>query len=280
MKLYLTPDLQAHRRGRFLASLLAIKPSSEPMLPSSGLVLMTGEHLQASPELQAECVAWARQPGCTLLLLPSYKEGAILPPLDWVIEFSSAPLAAAQPESVDSILAGELSYQLHGMDGSSATATQSGDLAGVPSCHTRYWKAHSNSGLIAATTLPLWSISLLDHADKVMAFLAEIDKHTGKASPHITQEEPQVDAVQAQDVTVLVCCYGFDVTTATGLSDRLNGYAMPLLKLDSFDLPKSINRLRCVGFLDDKGLTEAGLAFLQDSKYWSFAENLKERPSQ
>lgn len=271
MNLYLTPDLQAHRRGRFLSSLLAITPSSESGLPKAGFVLMTGEQLQASPELQAECISWARQPGCTLLLLPPWKEGPILPFLDWVIEFTSSPLATAQPESVESILDGELSHRLKGMDGSNATATQSGDLA----CHTRYWKAYSNSGLIAATTLPLWSISLLDHADKVTAFLAEIDKQTGKSSVPIANDEPQANALQPQDITVMVCCYGFDVATAEGLSDKLRGYAVPLLNLASFDLPESINRLRRGGLLNDKGMTEAGLDFLRGSKYWSFAENLK-----
>lgn len=270
MNLYLTPDLQAHRRGRFLASLLAIEPSSGAVLPVSGLVLLTGEQLQASPELQAECAAWARQPGCTLLVLPPYKEGTILPTLDWAIEFS-AHLVAALPGSVESIVAGELMYRLQGMDGSNATAAQPGDLA----CHTRYWKAHSNSGLIAATTLPLWSISLLNHGDKVMAFLADIYKHAGKASVPVAKDEPFADALHPQDVTVMVCCYGFDVATAASLMDRLHRYAVPLLNLASFDLPESVNRLQRGGLLDDQGLTEAGLAFLRASKYWSFAENLK-----
>ena len=271
MNVYLTPELQAHRRGRFLASLLAITLSSEQALPNAGFVLMTGEQLQASPELQEACISWARQPGCTLLLLPPYKEGLILPSLDWVIELTSLPLADAQSESLESILAGELSHRLHGMDGTCTRAASMGDVA----CHTRYWKAYSNSGLIAATTLPLWSISLLDHADKVVAFLAELDKQTGKPSATTSKDEPQEEALRPQDVTVLVCCYGFDLATPEGLSERLRGYVMPLLNLASFDLPESFNRLRRCGLLDDKGLTETGLAFLRDSKCWSFAENLK-----
>ena len=271
MNLFLTPELLAHRRGRFLVSLLAITPSSELAFPKAGFILMTGEQLQASPELQAECISWARQAGCALLLLPPYKEGPVLPMLDWVIELTSSPLVNAPQESLASILAGELSHWLQGMDGACITAARVGDLA----CHTRYWKAHSNSGLIAATTLPLWSISLLDHADKVRAFLAELDKHTGKTSVATPKNEPQEETLRPQDITVLVCCYGFDLATAEKLSDRLRGYAVPLLNLASFDLPESFNRLRRGGLLEEKGLTEAGLAFLQASKYWPFAENLK-----
>lgn len=270
MNLYLTPELLAHRRGRFLVSLLAIAPSLELAFPNAGFVLMTGEQLQASPDQQAECISWARQASCTLLLLPPYKEGPIFPTLDWVIELTSSPLVNTQPESLESILASELSHRLLGMDGACTTAAPVGDLA----CHTRYWKTHSNSGLIAATTLPLWSISLLDHADKVRVFLAELDKHTGKASVAIPKNEPQEETLRPQDITVLVCCYGFDLSTAEKLSDRLRGYAVPLLNLASFDLPESFNRLRRGGLLEEKGLTEAGLAFLQASKYWPFAENL------
>jgi hypothetical protein len=275
VNLYLTPELQAHRRGRFLASLLAITPSSEQVLPEAGFVLMIGEQLQASPELQAECISWARRPGCTLLLLPPYKEGRIFPYLDWVIDLISLPLANAQSESLESILAGELSHRLQGMDGTCTTAASMGDLA----CHIRYWKAYANSGLIAATTLPLWSISLLDHADKVSAFLAELDKHTGTPSATTPKDEPQEEDLRPHDVSVLVCCYGFDLATLEGLSERLHGYMVPFLNLASFDLPETFNRLRRRGFLDDKGLTETGLALLRASKYWTFAENLREMPS-
>jgi hypothetical protein len=271
MNLYLTPELQANRRGRFLASLLAISESSGQTFPKEGFILMTGEQLQASPELQAEGLAWGRQPGCTLLLLPPYKVGSIFPSLDWMIEFTSQPLANAQQASLETILAGELSHQLLGMDGDCIAASSMDDLA----YHTRYWKAHSNSGLIAVTTLPIWSISLLDHADKVLAFLAELDKYTGKSSATIAREEPQAEPLHPEDITVLVCCYGFDVATTDSLLERLRGYAVPLLNLANFDLPESIHRLRCEGLIDDIGLTETGLAFLRASSHWPFAENLK-----
>lgn len=271
MNLYLTPELRSHRRGRFLASLLTIGSRSDAALPKTGLVLMTGEQFQMSPELQTECLSWARQPGCTLLLLPPYKEGAILPSLDWAIQLESYSVVNPQPEFLEGILAGEVSHSLHGMDGTGISRSVTDDAT----CHTRYWKAHSNSGVIAATTLPLWSISLLDHADKVRAFLAWVEKQTGKPAVHTPEDKTQVDALHPQDVTVLVCCYGFAVVTVESLLVRLKEYAVPMLNLASFDLPESIHRLRRMGMLDDRGITEGGLSFLQTSNYWSFAENLK-----
>jgi hypothetical protein len=269
--MYLSPELQTHRRGRFLASLLEIGSRSDAALPKTGLVLMTGEQFQVSPELQTECLSWARQPGCTLLLLPPYKEDVILPSLDWAIQLQSSSVANHHPESLEGILVDELSYSLQGMDGTGIAGSVSDDA----NCHTRYWKAHSNSGLIAATTLPLWSISLLDHADRVRAFLAKVEKQTGKPAVKSPEDKAQVDALQPQDVTVLVCCYGFAVVTAESLMARLKEYAVPLLNLASFDLPESIHRLRRLRMIDDREITEGGLSFLQTSNYWSFAENLK-----
>lgn len=271
MKLYLSPELQAHRRGRFLTSMLGGSQSVEQGLPQTGFVLMTGELVQASPDLQEECAAWVRHPGCSLLLLPPYQEGSIFHFLDWVIELaSSIPVAAKQP-SLESILKGELSYRLHGMDGGCAEDVPSGELA----FHTRFWKTHSNSGLLAATTLPLWSISLLDKATLVHDFLDKIERHCGLPSISAEKTKPQDDAIRPEDVTVLVCSYGFNVATAEGLLSRLKTYAVPLLNLENFDLPGSIGRLRNAGLANDHGLTSQGVAYLMGSKYWAFAEILR-----
>lgn len=114
MKLYLTPELQAHRRGRFLASLLGISQSSQLGLPKTGFVLMTGEALQASRETQEECAAWVRQPGCSLLLLPPYQEGSIFHFLDWMVELAQSNSLAAKQASLASMLEGEVAFNLRG----------------------------------------------------------------------------------------------------------------------------------------------------------------------
>lgn len=271
MKLYLTPQLQTHRRGRFLASVLGLSPSSGQGLPHTGFVLMTGEQLQASQDLQDECAAWVRQPGCSLLLLPPYAEGRIVHFLDWAIELAASIPMTTEHASLERMLEGQLSYRLHGMDGACIEDMPPGELT----CHTRYWKAHSNSGLIAATTLPLWSISLLDQAARVNDFLATIARHCGLPSDTPEETKPQKEAIRPQDVTVLVCSYGFNVATPEALLSRLNTYGVPLLNLSNFDLPESMGRLRNAGLINEHGLTEQGLAHLMGSKYWPFAESLR-----
>lgn len=272
MKLYLSPELQAHRRGRFLASLLEISQSSELGLPNTGLILMTGEALQASEQSQKEIKTWARQPGCSLLLLPPYREGSVFDFLDWRVEVATTSSGDASQVRLVNILAGELAYKLHGVDGACAENTASGD----PICHTRYWKAHSNSGLLAATILPLWSISLLDQTALVRSFLASIESQCGLPSTSVNEIEHQKsDVVRPEDITVLVCCYGFNVVTAEDLMNELNTYAVPFLNLANFDLTESVIRLRNAGIIDDTGTTEKGLVYLMESKYWAFAESLR-----
>ena len=272
MKLYLTPELQAQRRGRFLASLLGIPQSSELGLPKTGFVLMAGEALQASRETQEEYAAWVRQPGCSLLLLPPYQQGSIFHFLDWLIELAPTISPASKQASLTSILVGELMYNLRGMDGACIVDMLPGELT----CHTRYWKAHSNSGLIAATTLPIWSISLLDQAALVHDFLTNIEIHCGLPSVSTKEiKHQEEDEIRPEDVTVLVCSYGFNVATVEGLLSRFKTYAVPLLNLASFDLQDSMVRLRNAGLINDNGLTEQGLTHLMGCKYWAFAESLR-----
>lgn len=272
MNIHLPTELSAHRRGRFLASLLGIEPTPGDELPCSGLLLMIGETFQAGGELQAARIAWARQPGCALLLLPPYQAGPILTSLDWVIDYESAPPAALASDSVAGIVGQEVMYRLQGRDGS--VETTQGEQ-GIRTSHTRYWKAHANSGLLAVTTLPLWSISLLNHAFLVRAFLDDIGRHVGKASSSPARPAPAETLLEPHDMTVMVCCYGFGVVSAASLSECLDSYEVPLLNLAEFDLPASIARLRERGFINDRAMTDAGLAYLSASKYWAFAENLK-----
>lgn len=273
MKLYLPPALQAQRRGRFLRTLLNIDTAADDKLPTTGMVLMTGEQLQSSASYADECVAWARQEACSLLLMPPFVPGRILLALDWCIELSASSItSAAAPDSLAGLLAAEINYLLVGKDGSCVQSSMS-----AANCHTRYWKAHANSGLLAVTSLPLWSISLLGQGELVMDFLRVLEQHCGKPAHenHPLLESAPAEILQAQDVTVLVCCYGFALGGAAALATRLTKAAVPLLNLASFDLPESFARLQQCGMLADDGVSAAGLAFLQASSYWPFAEHLK-----
>jgi hypothetical protein len=274
VRIFLSSDLHAHRRGRFLANILDVEPLLENALPDSGFVLMGGQPFQETVVKQQDCVTWARQPGCTLLLIPPYKEGRLFAFLDWTIGFNTSQLVVSESDSVAHVVAKEVVYRLDGSDGSNDSAA--GHVWVDHSSNTRYWKDHSNSGTIAATTLPLWSISLMDYSGRVRGFLEWLNKQTGKStSTKIIAAEQVKSVLTPQDHTVMVCCYGMEINTASRLSEVVDNSAIPFLNLAGFNLPQSFDRLGRYGLLDDTGLTTEGLAYLKASPYWAFAEQLK-----
>jgi hypothetical protein len=272
VKFFLSTDLFGHRRGRFLASILNASEWPENMPPESGFVLVGGEAFQQSAEKQASYLSWARLPGRCLLLLPPFQLGTLIDGLDWSISFASASKTAPETDSLTHVVAQEVQYQLDGCDGDSESSAD--HCWDDHASHTRYRKAHSNSGLIAVTVLPLWSISLMDHADLLESFLTWFAGQAGKASTTLVVDEEK-SALEPKDYTVMVCCYGMNVSSATELSEAINKNAVPLLDLSRFDLMASFERLRVLGYLDNQGLTHEGLAYLQPTPYWAFAEHLK-----
>lgn len=275
MKIYLSPELFAHRRGRFLVSLLDAELFPEQSCPDAGMLLMIGEQFQEAGDHQERYLSWARQPGCALLLLPPYKEGRLCEGLDWSIEFACDPLTATQNVSLPAIVASEIVYCLEGIDGRSEP--EIGHLWSNHSLNTRFWKANVNSGLIAATTMPLWSISLMDHAELICEWLNWLYRQTGKVSPsaNCSHHEETPCHLAPHDYTILVCCYGLGVVSPEALSERMRLSVIPIVNLEGFDLPDSFDRLNRLGLLDENGLTSEGLTHLQSTHFWVFAEHLK-----
>lgn len=273
MKLFVSPDLLRHRRGRFLANILDAKEWVEDKPPESGIVLVSGEALQQSPEKRAHYLSWVRSPGRCLLLIPPFQLGSLIDDLDWWISYASSSKHALETKSVAQLVASEVQYQLGGHDGGSESSAE--HYWDDHAFHTRYWKAHSNSGLIGVTVLPLWSISLMDHAELLGTFLSWFSGQCGKASIKSVIDEDKKPTLEPEDHTVLVCCYGLGVSSAADLSATINQSAVPFLDLNGFDLLASFERLSGLGYLDHQGLTDAGLSYLQESPYWGFAEHLQ-----
>ena len=274
MKIFLSAGLKSHRRGRFLSSLLGAVELIESDVPASGMLLMCGDEYQAvDDESRDRLDAWIRKPECSLVLLPPYVQGSVPGAPHWAMAFSEVQPTADDPESLAFLLAAEITFRISGPAGQSDVLA--GHSCSDGSSHTRYRKAFSNSGLIAATTLPLWSISLVNHAEKVRTWLEAIDKLTGRSAAANRPSNEDEQQLRPEDYTVLVCCHGFGVSNPSALSDAVKQSAVPVFNLSSFDVPGSFSRLLGYGFLDDAGLTPAGLSHLMASRYWPYAENMK-----
>ncbi len=296
MNCFLDAALASRRRGRFLGTLLDAVPVTDG-LPEAGLLLMEAKDFQAgADEQQAELKAWTARPGRVLLLLPPFETGVLSLELDWRISFrDDKPLPVGSERhagkgalgrsegSKGLITAGianglrdEVLYAILGRDGDCDRAA--GHCWGDGIAHTRYLKAHSGSGLFAATCLPLWSVSLLDQARPTLAWLAALYAQTGPAVDNVS---PNVQATAALSIdpeafSLLVCLYGFDCADAEGVLRRLEASLLPIVDLPRSRLPMLWTQLQTMGYVDGQGLTTLAQRALQDSPYWPYAQRLRE----
>jgi len=285
LKIQLSEALQGHRRGRFLKGLFGLQTESpgETSEAAGPLVLLiTGEEFAASVDKQSEWIEWAKCEGHALLLLPPYEEGVLLDGLDWRADLVSQSPSAIETNSpasdVPAALVNEVSFVLTGLDG--ASDRDAGHLWRDGSINTRYWKSHANSGVLAATCLPMWSISLLGEGEKVKAWLASICHHVGRAAPVDPPEASNLAATpSSQQWAVLLCCYAYGQSSPEALQRVLALQQVPAMRLDGYDLPLLFAELRRNGWLDESGLSDQGLALLASGPFWRYAEQLKELAS-
>ncbi|WP_295384012.1 hypothetical protein [uncultured Thiodictyon sp.] len=275
MKVFLDAKLAGHRRGRFLAAALQAQGLGDT-LPEAGVLLMIGKDLQAAGAADRDALtAWCSGPGRTLLLLPPYSEGPVLASLDWTIGFRDAAAPAEGPH-VAYLLAQETTYLLHGRDGD--CDREAGHRWPDYSVNTRFSKAHSGSGVLAATCLPLWSITLLNEAAALNHWLRGLHRHAGLAVEH-----RGIDAIVAGSVPlapealgVMVCLCGWQTGDPDVIFNALEAQPVPMFQLDRERVAELLPQLRAGGYLDEQGLSAAGVAALRASPYWGFAVRLRE----
>ena len=278
MMVFLDSRLAGHRRGRFLAAALHAQGFGDT-LPEGGVLLMIGRDLQASGDADRDALtAWCAAPGRTLLLLPPYDEGPVLASLDWTIGFRDA---VAQPEGrrVPDLLAQETTYLLHGRDGD--CDREAGHQWSDYSVNTRFSKAHSGSGVLAATCLPLWSITLLNEVAALDHWLRALHRHAGLAVEHrgaaavVAGPAP----LMPEALGVMVCLCGWQTGDPDVIFSALKAQPVPMFQLNRERVAELLPKLRAGGYLDEQGLSAAGVAALRASPYWGFAVRLREELS-
>ena len=278
MKISLSRELQAHRHGRFLTSLLGLDPRGVKAElgfdAAPGLLLMTGAEFAAAIEAKPGWMVWARQAGNALLLLPPFDLGAVYNCLDWDVRFLAEAPLSIDAGDLTKRLAPETSYCICGLDG--ASDRELGHLWQDGTVNTRYWKSHSNSGLVAATTLPLWSISLMGSGELVHAWLFALCQHAGKAMPAVASSTLIHEFAPSKgEWAVMVCCFAYQVSNLETLRQVLRAQAVQTMRVEGFDLVQVFNSLSTHGLLAEKGLSDKGLDLLVNGPYWCYAEQLK-----
>lgn len=276
MSFYLSAALASNRKGRFLQTVVGAKPLETEWLsspPDSGLVLLQAEELIDKEVLQSVYL-WAMQPGCaTLLINPQIGSltelGSLPTPLDWIV---TPATLSTEEAGLTEVLADETSQAIAGFTGSADRELHmAGDLA-----HTRYVRKHSNSGLFALSTMPLWSLSLLDHDDILISWLNWFVDHAGAAVPPTEKTEVLAHySPDKHDLVVLLLLYAGN---GKDLIELTNNDAFKLMfDVNSLDVLKRCEVLQEYGYINEASLTEVGEASLQASKYWAYAPLLSEQ---
>jgi len=276
MSIYLSAALASNRKGRFLQSVAGATPLESDWLsspPVGGLLLLQAEELTDYEACQ-NLYLWAMHAGCAALVInPQMAQLATLAELPITLDWSLAPasLSAHEPE-LTALLASETDQMITGFAGS---ADRLQHMAG-DAVHTRYIRKHSNSGLFALTTLPLWSLSLLDHAEVLVSWLNWFLDHAGLAAP-IAEKKPDLAdySLDKQDLVVLLLLYAGNGMSLKELAEH-NAVRL-MFDVESLDLADRGEILQQHGFINEAGLTESGKNSLQASQYWTYAPLLSEQ---
>jgi len=276
MKIFLDTKLADHRRGRFFATHLDAVPVGDAV-PQAGLVLMTGNQYQwLDEESKAGWRTWVSRSGRTLLLVPPFEPGRLCDTLDWDLVFRNE---APDPSglTVPDRLREEVSFEIRGHTGEADKSE--GHRWPDGSVNTRYAKQHSGTGVFAVTCLPLWSISLLDNAAALDRWLRALHEHAGKTAAEDNAgvlDAAKQAALTRMDYGLLVALYAWQTADPDELIRANETSPVPLFRIDEDTLVKGVSTLREMGFLSDSGLTERGVAALQNSPFWGYAIGLRE----
>lgn len=175
--------LASHRRGRIIREALAADAASE--LPEGRAVVMAfGESFQVADRIDQVClVEWTRIPGHLLLLIPPFVTGMCEVPVSWRAERIEG--AARGGEGLAKLLASEVTHRL---EGKLQTPPLPGAAWSDMSVCLGTYRLHPGAGLFAVTSLPLWSLTVLDAVDQLsswvdaLAVLAGESRHSERST--------------------------------------------------------------------------------------------------
>ncbi|MFP1482766.1 hypothetical protein ACLB1S_03625 [Escherichia coli] len=130
---------------------------------------------------------------------------------------------------------------------------------------------------MAFTTLPLWSLTLLDHSELLVSWLNWFVDHAGIAERIIEPKAPSTDYTpDKHDLVVLRSLYaGGGILNLQALSEH-NAVKL-MFDVNSLDIVKRGEMLRQHDFIDDAGHNSYGKHADKPRQYWAYAPLLGEQ---
>ena len=258
--------LASHRRGQILREALAADAS--PVLPEGRAVVMAfGESFQGAdrPE-QARLLEWTRTPGHLLLLIPPFVTGACDVPVSWSVERIEG--AARGGEGLARVLASEVTHRLNGR--LQTPPIPGATWSDLSVCLGTY-RLHPAAGLFAVTSLPLWSLTVLDAADQLSGWIDALGALAGESKP---VERPIERALTPDHYGMLVFLLGRSFA-----DDEEAIAALQSSSIFSFGRDRArqlLTQLRERGHLVGATLTAEAAALVMQSPYACYVSALRE----
>ncbi|MCC7337949.1 MAG: hypothetical protein IT422_22905 [Pirellulaceae bacterium] len=174
--------LASHARGRALTTSLHAVPAGEQPGGNGVCLAFANEFQEGSDGLKKQMIEWTLQPGRTLLLLPPMKIDDCKFPVAWRV-INAGTIDSSKNKGLSKLLSAEIKYELISDLQPAKLIDGEWSRGGV---NTAYYKKHPNSGVFAVTTLPLWSLTTLDHTQQLIDWIVELHELAGEP---IEQEE-------------------------------------------------------------------------------------------
>jgi len=270
VKVSLIGKLAGHPRGRALTtSLGAVQRGNEP--DGDGVCLAFANELQdAEEDHRKRIVAWTHQPGRTLLLLPPMKLDECIVPVSWRV-INAGTIDSTKNKGLSKLLSAEIKYELITEMQPAKLIDGEWSRGGI---NTAYFKKHPNSGVFAVTTLPLWSLTTLDHLQQLFDWLHQL--HSLAGQPIEQEEKPESE----QRFTLTSDHFALMLHLVSGRWKNRQSALRSLQDSVVLSLPES-RADTCMADLEenllaDQGkLTTQGKLALQDSPYKAYASTLE-----
>ncbi len=262
---HLAGGLAKHARGRTLTASFAAVACDQ--LPKSGAVFVLGKELQANDEQASAWLAWATAPGRVLVAVPPFGRQACELPTHWQVPRAEA--LAGGETALGKLLARERRHEVRGQF--LPLERTAGQVV------TAGWRKHPAAGLVVITTLPVWSLTALDHSAACETWLAELLDQAGTPVTPAADDEsgtrpPERAPTQDEWAVLLHLC--------TGPFDDDDSAMRELSRSTVHDLTKecaaeALHGLREQGLAEAGAPTAAGEQALLAGPYSAFARALR-----
>ncbi|HQZ64338.1 MAG TPA: hypothetical protein PLY87_04645 [Planctomycetaceae bacterium] len=259
---YTCGELAAHARGRTLAMAFGAEATTD--LPDSGAVIAFGKEFQGHDEFASRLSVWTHLPGRLLVLCPPFARQACETPVRW--EAKRLDTVAGGDTELSRLLASE---RQHRFEGSLLPIERVGSAITLGG-----WRKHPAAGLLALTSLPLWSLTTLEHESACREWLSQLLANAG--TPEIAEhnlEDCGEMELEPHDWALLLhhCTGPFE-----DREDCLKALDHSLyFHLESAEAGERLERLKRRGLINDCGLTESGDAKVSSSVYANYASELR-----